>query len=97
MNTHPTLCLDLLIHIGTFMNPEENVDWCYTYNERMYLAGALRDKDLLQFYLKSCYTMHVRVLPWQRTYHSLGYYGVKVVHGTKGHVELQLVVDTWKC
>ena len=51
MNTQPTLCLDLLIHIGTFMNPNERRLY-YTYNERMYLAGALRDKDLLEFYLK---------------------------------------------
>ena len=51
MNTQPTLCMDLLIHIGSFMNPKED-RWYYKYNERMYLAGALRDKDLLQFYLK---------------------------------------------
>jgi len=51
MNTQPTLSLDLLIHIGTFMNPKEDRRY-FTYIERMYLAGALRDKDLLQFYLQ---------------------------------------------
>ena len=56
MNTQPTLSLDLLTHIGTFMNPKEYARKYYecdlTVNERMYLAGSLRDKDLLQFYLQ---------------------------------------------
>jgi len=68
MDTQPTLSLDLLTHIGTFMNPNENRNYYYdhslkgydyyyyyhsfTYDERMYLAGALRDKDLLQYYLQ---------------------------------------------
>ena len=36
------------------MNPIERVteDDDYFFNERIYLAGALRDKDLLQFYLE---------------------------------------------
>jgi len=34
------------------MNPKEKYNRHVLFNERMYLAGALRDKDLLQFYIK---------------------------------------------
>ena len=62
-STQPTLPFDLLTHIGTFLNPNEKWspgrptcpyrEFSPLYiNERMYLAGVLRDKDLLQFYLQ---------------------------------------------
>jgi len=52
MNTQPTLSFDLLTHIGTFLNPNETWGNFIPYDERTCLAGVIRDKDLLQFYVE---------------------------------------------